>query len=117
MSSPHDKPTGLIADANVLIDYAQSERSVLALISCHVASIYVPSPVFEEVNKLSEKEVARLGINVVEPTLDQVLEAEAGDGPTSFEDRLCFVVARDGGWHLLTNDKALRKICQESSIP
>ena len=105
-----------MADANVLIDYAESGRSILALISRHVATIYVPSPVFGEVNKLSEEDAAHLGIDILEPTLDQALEAQAGEGPTSFEDRLCFVVARDEGWSVLTNDIKLRKECDNEGI-
>ncbi len=116
MSPSPDNPAGLVADASVLIDYAESDRSVLALMSRHLATIHVPSPVFEEVHKLSEKDAARLGIDVVEPTLDQVLEAEAGEGPTSFEDRLCCVVGRDAGWSVMTNDAALRRVCDSIGI-
>ena len=116
MSSSGDKPAGLVADANVLIDYTESDRSVLALISRHIATIHVPSPVLEEVRKLSEKDAAGLGIVVVEPTLDQVLKAQAGEGQTSFQDRLCFVIARDASWSVLTNDTALRKACGSANI-
>ena len=116
MSPSGQKPTGLVADANVLIDYAESARSVLALISRHVAVIHIPSPILQEVHQLSEKDAAGLGINIVEPTLGQVMEAQAGDGPTSFQDRLCFVIARDADWSVLTNDTALRKVCSATGI-
>ena len=116
MSRAGKKPAGLVADASVLIDCAESDRSVLALISRHLATIHVPSPVLAEVRGLSEKDATRLGIDVVEPTLDQLLEAQAGEGPTSFQDRLCFVVAQDAGWSVLTNDTALRKVCDSAEI-
>lgn len=116
MSPSGDKPAGLVADANVLIDYAGSDKSILPLVSRHIATIYVPSPVLKEVRKLSEKDAASLGIVVVEPTLDQVLKAQAGEGQTSFQDRLCFVIARDAGWSVLTNDMVLRKACDNAGI-
>jgi rRNA-processing protein FCF1 len=116
MSASRNKPTGLIADANVLIDYADSTMSVLKLISQHIAPIHVPSPVFQEVAQLSEEKAINLGINVVEPALEQALEAQAEQGSTSFQDRLCFVTVRDMGCSVLTNDVALRKACDNNGI-
>ena len=108
--------TGLVADASVLIDYVETDRSVLSLISRRLATIHVPSPVLEEVRALSNKDAAALGIDVVEPTLHQALEAQAGEGRMSFRDWLCFVVARDAGWSVLTNDMALRKACDSAGV-
>ncbi|HUW84589.1 MAG TPA: hypothetical protein VMZ31_17540 [Phycisphaerae bacterium] len=34
----------------------------------------------------------------------------------SFKDWLCFVVARDAGWSVLTNDMALRKACDSTGV-
>jgi len=117
MTGPQDKPAGLVGDANVLIDYVNADRSVLSLISRHLATIHVPSPVLGQVDQLSESDAALLGIVVVEPTLDQALEAGAGERPTSFQDRLCLIVARGAGWSVLTNDTALRRACKEAGIP
>ncbi len=116
MSESAEKPTGLVADANVLIDYAKSDKSVLALISDHIAPIYVPSPVFDEANQFSEADAAALNMAIVEPTLSQALEAQHGQGAPSFQDWLCFVVARDTGWSVLTSDKALRNECNRNGI-
>ena len=66
MSQARKKPAGLVADANVLIDYAESATSILALISLHVATFHIPMPVLEEVHQLSEEDAAGLGINVVD---------------------------------------------------
>lgn len=117
MSEASTNPRGLVPDANVLIDYAESDRDVLTLIARHVAAVHVPSPVLGEVRRLSPREAARLGIEVIEPTLAQASEAAQGTGPTSFEDRLCLIVARDNGWACLTNDKALRKACEQAGVP
>jgi len=109
--------TGLVADASVLIDHVETNRSILALISHRLGTIHVPLPVLEEVRALSDKDAAALGIDVAEPTLRQALEAQAGGGRMSFKDWLCFVVARDAGWSVLTNDMALRKACETAAIP
>jgi len=116
MSGPVTGPAGLVPDANVLIDYAESDREILALIARHVAAIHVPSPVLAEVRRLSFREAVRLGLEIVEPTLVQATEAARGAGSTSFEDRLCLTVARDNGWACLTNDKALRRACGEAEV-
>ena len=117
MSAGSLSPWGLVPDANVLIDYVEADAGLLGLVAQHLASVHVPSPVLAEVRRLSPREAKRLGIDVVEPTLQQATEAALGGGPTSFQDRLCLVVARDGKWTCLTNDKALRKSCEPVGIP
>ena len=116
MSRAPTDPRGLVPDANVLIDYAEGDKEVLSLIARHIAAMHVPSPVLEEVRKLPAREAARLGVEVIQPTLAQATEAAQATGPTSFKDRLCLVVARDNGWACLTNDKPLRKACQKAGI-
>jgi hypothetical protein len=54
---------------------------------------------------------------VDEPTFSQAEEAAVpGRGGTSFQDRLCLVAARDGGWACFTNDGALRRACEDAQI-
>lgn len=108
---------GLVADANVLIDYYGSDKSVLRLISRRLARIHIPTPVLEEVHGLTEKEAVDLAMEVVEPTLAQAVEAQARRGALSFQDRLCLAAARDAGWHLLTNDTTLRKASERAGVP
>lgn len=116
MNSYNNTPRGLVADANILIDYYKSDKGILPILSRQVATLYIPSPVLDEVQQLSEKEAFDLGIVVVEPDLDLLFKAQMGDGPTSFQDRLCLVLARQEGWGILTNDKALRKACEDQGI-
>lgn len=119
MSSPPPLPTGLVADASVLIDYVAAEapgEEVLRLIACHIAPVHVPGPILEEVRDLSEAEAGRLGITVHEPEFEEVAEAAAGEGGMSFEDRLCYVVARNHGWHCFSNDTVLRNACRRMGV-
>ncbi|HYX23720.1 MAG TPA: hypothetical protein VFC23_06160, partial [Thermoanaerobaculia bacterium] len=48
---------------------------------------------------------------------EQLLEAGKGTGRLSFNDRICLILARDGGWTCVTNDRALRKACDGISVP
>lgn len=111
--------SGLISDADVLIDYVQSAPNVLKLISNHAGKLHVAAPVLREVSQLDETNAGKLDIEVVEPTLAQVIEANeikqkkpALSGP----DALCFVMTRDNDWACLTNDKSLRRFCIDNYV-
>ncbi|KKL56417.1 hypothetical protein LCGC14_2245640, partial [marine sediment metagenome] len=117
MKGEATEPTGLVPDANVLIDYVQSDVDILGLIAKHVATVHVPGPILDEVTQLSAKLLIRLGLNLLEPSLSQVAVASQHHRAISFQDRLCLIVARDGGWHCLTNDKALRNQCKRVGVP
>jgi rRNA-processing protein FCF1 len=113
------KQAGIISDANVLIDYAKSAPYVLQLISKHVRKLYVPLSILREVDQLNESDIEKLGIEIIEPTLDQLIEAgqiRQNKPSVSGEDAICFVMARDNNWACLTNDKALRKYCSDCRI-
>lgn len=107
---------GLVADANVLIDYAGAGLPVIGAISRHLAPVYIPSTILAEVTQVSQEQVEQLACEVIEPTLAQASEAAAGAGTISFQDRLCLIVARDAGWQVWTNDKSLRNACDEIAI-
>lgn len=107
----------LVVDANVLIDFAKTDPAVLALAARHVGAIYVLRDVLDEVDQLDEDACVRLGLTVLDGTLDQVLEAGAMRGPLSFADWLCVIVARDAGWTCVSNDGRLRRECQERGVP
>ena len=107
----------LLVDANVLIDYHQSDISILSLVSRHIGPVYIVSSVLEEVDLLDESACERLGFRIVEPTLAQAGEAHSLKGRPSFQDSLCLVVCRDQSWTCVTNDKALRRSCAAEEIP
>ena len=110
---------GLISDANVLIDYKQSAPGILQLVSKHIQQLYVALPILQEVRDLSADQVEKLDIEVVEPSLDQLVEASELrliKPGLSGTDALCFVMARDSKWTCLTNDKALRRYCTSCKV-
>ncbi len=118
MSGPTElaAPTVLLADADVLIDYRDSDLAVLTLVGQHVGRVAVLSSVLGEVRGVSRADCARLSIAVIEAGTGRLLRAGALDTTVSFNDRLCFLVCREEGWTCVTNDGALRRLCARHGV-
>lgn len=113
-----DKKHGfLILDANALIDYYRCNREILQLVCSNVGQIYLAQPVFDEVTQIEIHECAELGIILIEPELDDLLEAGGKRGRLSFQDHLCLILAKKHNLTCVTNDKPLRKECANENIP
>jgi hypothetical protein len=106
----------LILDANVLIDFIDADASILAIVSKHVGTIHVASPVFEEVDQLDASMAQSLGIDVVEPELELLDEAVRTRGRVSVQDRVCFLLAKSKGWICVSNDGGLRRVCVAENV-
>ncbi|HEX2568171.1 MAG TPA: PIN domain-containing protein [Polyangia bacterium] len=110
--------TALVLDANVLIDFCQTERSVFRLVSLHLGEVRVPLPILEEeIDQLGAGEWAELGIVPVEPPLALIEAAVERRAGLSFHDHLCLLVARAHGARCVTNDGRLRRACLSEGIP
>ena len=106
----------LLMDANILIDYQKSDFSILGTVARHLGEVYVLSTILDEVDELTPALCERQGFKVIEPQLDHLLEAASKRGRLSFRDHLCLLVARDQGLTCVTNDKPLRRACQDESV-
>ncbi|MHB8181819.1 MAG: hypothetical protein ACYDDR_13510 [Acidithiobacillus ferrivorans] len=106
----------MILDANVVIDFCQSDVHVLSAITTRVGQLFLATPVLDEVRSLDKKKCVDLGIVLVEPEIGHVVMAEERRGALSFEDHLCLILARDNGWTCVTNEKLLRKECRKERI-
>jgi len=106
----------LIVDANVLIDYTNSDISVLALVSRHVGHIYVPSVILDEVDGLTEEDCLSLGFTVVDEPIEILLTAGETRGALSFEDHVCLLLAAENEWTCVSNDKPLHRACVDESV-
>lgn len=107
----------LLFDANVLIDFWEGNRSLLRLISTQVGLIVIPTVVFDEVEQLTARQCRSLGIEIVEPTLEQLTVASQEGGGLSVADRLCLEMARERGASCVTNDGLLRQACTNNAVP
>ena len=111
----NEAPTVLLADADVLIDYCESELEVLKDVGRRIGRLAVLSEVLDEVRNLTRK-CANLGIEVIDvemPTLNAAAEMKTG---MSFNDRLCFLVCLERRWTCVTNDRALRHLCRRRDV-
>ncbi len=109
-------PPVLLADADVLIDYRESELAILNLVVQHLGQVAVVPSVLEEVRSVTAAQCARLGIEVIEVSTALMLQAAQVESNVSFNDRLCLVVCREEGWTCVTNDGALRRLCKRHGV-
>lgn len=107
----------LILDSNVLIDYCAADRWVLTLISRHVGTINVPAALLDEVDDLDASECDRLGLLVVELSLELLASAGRRRSGLSYYDHLCLLAAQQAGWTCVTNDGRLRRECGVEDVP
>lgn len=107
----------LIVDSCVLIDLWEADRSLLTLVSRHLGEIHVATPVLAEVDEIDESDAVSVGLRLVEPSLDMATEAAASRGTLSFADRLCFLLAKENAWTCVSNDRRLRRTCEEARVP
>lgn len=111
-------PKLMIMDACVLIDFIKADRRVLELFVKYIGPLHVASLVVDEVKEIDgEDELTALGMIIVEPEIEDAYIAGAQSGPLSFEDWLCMLTARRHGFTCVTNDKNLRKLCQQEKVP
>ncbi len=108
--------TVLLADADVLIDYRESELEILELVVEHVGRVVVLAPVLGEVRGVTKTRCASLGVEVVEVETERLLRAAKVESSVSFNDRLCLVACREEGWTCVTNDGALRRLCLRHGV-
>ncbi len=106
----------ILLDANVLIDYAQSDKSILLMASEQFGPIYVPDPVVQEVDDLLESDYDQLGLIIFPPTTDQMFHAALQTWTLKIADALCFLLCQDNRWECVTNDVRVRKQCIKHGV-
>ena len=116
VGSESPDPTVLLADADVLIDYRESELAILALVGQHVGRVAVLPPVLDEVHGVTATDCAEFGIEIVEVETAPMLQAAEIESRVSFNDRLCLVMCRENEWTCVTNDGALRRLCERHGV-
>lgn len=100
--------TVLLTDADVLIDYRESEIKILELVVQHIGRVVVLAPVLDEVQGVTPTQCAQLGIEVVEVETEQLVRAAEVESRVSFNDRLCLVACREEG--------SLRQLCERHGV-
>ncbi len=86
----------VIADANVLIDYADSDITILSLYSTEIETVVIPESILDEVEQLSLDECEHFGFTVINEELEILTLASNSDhGPLSFQDKVCLYLLAD----------------------
>jgi rRNA-processing protein FCF1 len=107
----------LLADADILIDYCDSDLTVLKLVSEHIGPLVVLREVLDEVPGISDRHCARLGIKIIRLETALMLETNRLPRTVSIGARLCVLACDRHRWTLVTNDQALRRVCKDRNIP
>lgn len=109
----------LILDACVLIDYFNTDPGILALVARNHGNVFVTSNVLAEVKKVSDAKVRSLGLQIVTPEIDLLVDAEerSRHGGLSVEDWTSLLLAEQYGWCCVTNEKRLRNECKRHKVP
>lgn len=109
----------LLSDANVLIDLGYVDGLSVLM---QLGTVEVLDVVWDECCHPNQPEltgaIAAAGIRKVTVTQEwAVLARPYQTGPLSFQDALCLYYAKTYQRLLLTNEKPLRKYCQEQQVP
>lgn len=106
-----------VADACVLLDLIDADSSVVPLASSHLGQILIPDVVLSMAGALDATKCRRLGVKVRECEVDRLVKAAGPRRGTSFEDRVCLILAREEGWTVLTHERVVRAACEADGIP
>lgn len=114
MQRGHDSP--FIVDANVLIDYSESDLRMLSLLSDNVGRVHIARSTFEKVKQLTTAVVKKHHLTIVTPDLDTAIRASQERGALAYDDRETLLLAKLNGWTCITNDKRLRRECKSEEV-
>ncbi len=106
----------LLADADVLIDYRDSDLTILKLVSEHIGPVRVLRETLDEAPGITDRQCARLRIEIVRLETEIMLEAESLPRSLSVNDRLCVLACEHCRWTLVTNDAAMRRVCADRGM-
>ena len=106
----------LLADADVLIDYRDSDLAILRLVSEHIGAARVLRQVLDEAPGISDRRYAQLGIEIVQLETELLIEANDLPRSLSVEDRFCIIACERNRWTLVTNDRAMRAVGKQRGV-
>ena len=105
-------------DANVIIDYARADalEQIFPKLREYVGEVCIVEAVFNEVEEIDHKQCKKLGIKVLKSTFEQTKRANKKMYGLSLQDRLCLWMAVDSGCICVSNDRDLRKACEDHGV-
>lgn len=105
-----------VLDANVLIDYANSDPWVIRIVCNHLGHAGACEGVLLEAHDFTDGHVETTGLMIIQLTAEQLVEAYALPGALSPQDTMCLIAARDCHATCVTNEKPLRNACKRVGV-
>ena len=105
----------IILDANVVIDFRDSDRTILRLFSCEIEKLGIPAGVLIKVRGFTKEDCEGLGIELLFPD-SMELSLITPSGSLASDDQECAILAKHRGMKVCTNDKPLRNKCDEIDV-
>jgi rRNA-processing protein FCF1 len=108
----------ILTDTCVIIDLLKVDKKIIKLISKHVGRLYTLNRLVEEITTLkSPLELKVRGFVLKDPDVLDVIKAESDIERLSFCDKLSFFTAQRNNHYLATNDRLLRRYCEQNNVP
>ena len=105
-----------ILDACVLIDFLEADPGLFQRVARYLGHLIIPSPLLKEVRGADPSFFQQHGVEILDPTIEQLARAASKRGRLSFADHLCLLMAKDDGYTCVTNDRALLNVCKAEGV-
>ena len=105
-----------IVDANVLIDYCDSNLQMLSLLSQKLGTVHIARSTFDKVQQLTIAEARKNHLLIKTPNSETIIAASAKRGSLAYDDRETLLLAKSHGWICIKNDKPLRRECETEGV-
>ncbi len=105
----------LLFDADVLIDYMNSDLNVIKQVSEQYSPVYTITSVLNEVDGLDLNLCEKYRITVIEPVIGGE-NNKLSESKLSASDYLSFETAYCLNFVCVTNDNELRKVCKRNQV-
>lgn len=105
----------LLLDADVVIDFGNSDSTILEHVPTTLGRVVVLQGTLDEVDA-SPEDVTPLGIDIVEEPTELLTQASGPIAGTSLQDRLCMHACQKYGWTCVTNDQKLQRECKALNV-
>lgn len=69
-----------------------------------------------KVRQLDEDSCQKMNLTLITPAENQIDQAIHNQASVAFDDYVCLLIAQSQNFILITNDKRLRRICEENGV-
>jgi len=107
-----ESKSSYIVDANVLIDYCDSDLQMLSLLSEKLGPVHIARSTFDKVQQLTKTVAKKNHLLIKTPDSETIIAASTVRVSLAYDDRETLLLAKSHGWICITNDKTATKRMQ-----